>query len=228
MLHRMTALGGDVLHRPTGAGRHLDQARHRPAGVDSTEDVTLGHRVADSGKRPERPLLGGPRRGTRTGRQPGRRVIQRAQQPVEHAAQQPGTELDRQRLTPALHCLPGGEPAGVLERLQRRERSADGDDLGGDPVGSELDDVVHRHLSETLGLDERSVDPGDRPAHGRHSSSTRAPIASRARSAAASRLSDRRRPAVSARTPPSGCSRTTAPDPRWWRAAAVSRSSRVG
>ena len=66
---------------------------------------------------------------------------QRTEEPVEHAADQAGSETDRQRSAPARRSVTDPQPSRVLIDLGRRDRPADPDDLAGKPPLADLDDV---------------------------------------------------------------------------------------
>ena len=190
----------------------------RPRVRDGAEHVPGPHRrtLAGGGDEPPATDPAGPPRARS---QPGGRARQRPQEPVEDVAEQTGAQSGRQRLPASRRRVAGSQAARVLVGLHGHPLTADRHHLPRQGRRTQVHDLAHRGAVESGDVDQRPVDPEDGPGcprcvgpggHGAHSASTCGPSPSTIRSASTPRLRSTRRPGISATTPPSGCSRTTA------------------
>ena len=200
----MTGPGHDILGTHFGVDRRPGEKAGEVRRCDDRlldasrprchpEQGAGSHLVADTNRwqevEPHRLLVGAgallePRRG----------IVQGAQDPVEHPAQQARTEAGRQRHPPRPRRCTRREPTRVLVQLRRDPLSVDGHDLAREPLRTHFDELEHRHVVEAAQLDQRTGDPGHaapavarsgrcRVAGHRHSASTFGPRAARQRSA---------------------------------------------
>ena len=154
-----------------------------PGRGDRGQHVALVHVVPDGHAGPD-VVVRDSRSHHATRRQEVAGTVERAEQTVVEPTEQPGSERDGERPTERPGRFTHREPTRVLEHLGDGPLAFERDDLSGEPAGSDLDELVHDGLTETVQMDDGTVDAPDATGSGvqLHSVATSSPSVSRTRS----------------------------------------------
>ena len=141
-----------------GASRRHEHLQHESAAfLDRAEHVARGNTKADSTLRPEMETLGPIERGCgRAGFDAVARQIrepsQRPADAVDHAAEQPRTEFDCQRMALSNDRLSHADACGLFEDLHCRDVSSDAEYFAEQLPHADADELVQRNAGEPTRL----------------------------------------------------------------------------
>ena len=158
-----------ALHRARAAGRHHHPQLESGAFVDRAEHVAGVDPIANGARRREAiPPRAIERRGGGAGLDEVAgdlgELSKRPADAVDHAAEQSGPELDRQRQAVAGHGLAHPQTRRFLEDLERREIAADAKHLGQQVPVADVHQLVQRDAAKAGGLGHRPHDACQRAA----------------------------------------------------------------